>query len=164
MYFYRVASDACDYVVEKDGKLALMSQVSMDCCEYGNVAVDRATAKSYWFAGEKKVDIFKQFAGDEQTHPDGSKPILFTALHRELVWGDSSDNEIRSLGQLRDVVQQNFQSAYSPYERDNVWQRKLERWWRQFQSRLSKLELETTYEPTTDGRLQFAGMPSTGLS
>jgi hypothetical protein len=29
VYFYRVASDACDYVVEKDGKTVLMSQVSM---------------------------------------------------------------------------------------------------------------------------------------
>ena len=120
VYFYRVASDVCDYVVEKDGKPVRMSQVSSDCCEYGIVAVDRATAKSYWFTGQKKTDIFKEFARDEQINPDGSKPILFTAVYRELVLGESSDNEIRSLGQLRDVVQQNFQSAYSPYERDNA--------------------------------------------
>src|SRR6266446_1816786 len=83
VYFYRVASDACDYVVEKDGKPGLMSRVSMDCCDYGNVAVDRATAKSYWFEGERKADIFKEFARDEQIHPDSSKPILFTSLYRE---------------------------------------------------------------------------------
>jgi len=59
VYFYRVASDACDYVVEKDGKPVLRSQVWMDCCEYAIVAVDRGTAKSYWFAGEKKADTFK---------------------------------------------------------------------------------------------------------
>src|SRR5262249_19308033 len=35
VYFYRVASDSCSYVVEKDGKTVLMSRVSMDCCEYG---------------------------------------------------------------------------------------------------------------------------------
>ena len=151
VYFFRVASDACDYVVEKDGKPVLMSQVSMDCCEYGIVAVDRATAKTYWFTGEKKADIFREFARDEQMHPDSSEPILFTALYRELVWGESSDNEIRSLGQLRDLVQQNFQSAYSPYERDNVWQPKFERWWRQFRSSMSQLKLETTYEPTSEG-------------
>lgn len=151
VYFYRVASDACQYVGEKDGKPVLISQVSMDCCEYGIVAVDRASSKSYWFTGEKKADIFKEFARDEQLHPDSSKPILFTALYRELVWSESGDNEIRSLGQLRDAVQQNFQSAYSPYERDSVWQRKFDQWWRQFRSRMSKLELDTTYEPTSDG-------------
>jgi hypothetical protein len=151
VYFYRVASDVCDYVVEKDGKAVRISQVSNDCCEYGIVAIDRATAKSYWFTGEKKANIFKEFALDEQIHPDSSEPILFTALYRELVWGESSDNEIRSLGQLRDVVQQNFQSAYSPYEQDNVWQRKFERWWRQFRSHISQLKLETMYESTSEG-------------
>jgi hypothetical protein len=152
VYFYRVASDACDYVVEKDGKTVLMSQVSMDCCDYGIVAVDRKAGKSYWFAGNRKTDeMFKQFARDEGLHPDSAKPVLFTALYRELVWGDSSDNEIWSLGQLRDLVQRNFRSAYSPYERDNVWQRKFERWWRHFRSRMSQLNLETTYEPTSEG-------------
>lgn len=163
VYFYRVASDVCDYVAEKDGKPVLMSQVSNDCCDYGIVAVDRATARSYWFTGEKKPDIFREFALDEQIHPDGSKPILFTALYRELVWGESSDNEIRSMGQLRDVVQQNFQSAYSPYERDNAWLQKFERWWRQFQSRMSKLELETTYEPTTEGTTTVRGYAFNGF-
>lgn len=151
VYFYRVASDSCDYVVEKDGKAALMFQVSMDCCEYGMVAIDRATSKSYWFAGEKRSDIFKEFVGDEQIHPDSSEPTLFTALFRELVWGDSSKNDIRSLGQLRDLVQQNFQSAYSPYEQDDIWQGKFQHWWRQFQSRMSQVKLDTTYERTSNG-------------
>ena len=162
VYFYRVASDACDYVVEKDEPVR-MSQVSSDCCEYGIVAVDRTTAKGYWFTGEKKTDIFKEFARDEQIHPDGSKPILFTALYRELVWGESSDNEIRSLGQLRDLVLQNFQSAYSPYERDNAWQRKFQHWWRQFQLRMSKLELETTYEPTSEVATTVRGYAFNGF-
>jgi hypothetical protein len=121
VYFYRVASDACDYVVEKDGESNLMSQASTDCCDYGIVAVDRALAKTSWFTGEKKAAIFKEFARDEQIRPDSSEPILFVTLYRELVWSESDDNEIRSLGLLRDVVQQNFQSAYSPYERDNAW-------------------------------------------
>jgi hypothetical protein len=163
VYFYHVASDSCDYVVEKDGKPVRMSQVSNDCCEYGIVAVDRATGKSYWFRGEKTADIFKEFVRDEQIHPDGSQPTLFTALYRELVWGESGNNEIRSLGQLRDVVQQNFLSAYSPYERDNVGQRKFERWWRQFQSRMSKLELETTYEPTNEGTTTVRGYAFNGF-
>ena len=154
VYFYRVASDACDYVVQKDGKPVLMSQVSMDCCDYGIVAVDRMTNRSYWFSGTRKPEeLFKQFAGDEGLHPDSGQPTLFTALYRELVWGESSDNEIRSLGQLRDLVQQNFHSAYSPYERDNVWQRKFERWWRRFQSHMPQLKLDTTYETTTDGTI-----------
>lgn len=153
VYFYRVASDACEYVVEKDGKPVRMTQVSNDCCEYGNVAVDRATAKSYWFAGEKRANIFEEFAKDEQIEPDRSKPVLFTALYRELVWGDSGNNDIESLGQLQVAVQQNFQSAYSPYEQDNLWQRKFERWWRHFRSRTSQLKLETTYEPTTEGTI-----------
>jgi hypothetical protein len=153
VYFYHVASDVCAYVVEKDGKPVLMSQVSNDCCEYGIVAVDRATAKSYWFTGGKKADIFKEFARDEQMQPDSSRPILFIMLYRELVWGKSSDNEITSQEQLRGVVQQNFQSAYSPYERDNVWQRKFERWWRQFQSHNPQLKLETTYAPTSEGTM-----------
>jgi hypothetical protein len=151
VYFYRVASDVCGYVVEKDGKPVRMLQVSNDCCEYGMVAVDRVTSRSYWFAGDKRADIFKEFTRDEQILPDSSEPTLFTSLYRELVWGDSSNNEIRSLTQLRDVVQQNFQSAYSPYEQDNAWQREFERWWRHFRSHMSELKLDTTYERTMEG-------------
>ena len=103
--------------------------------------------------GEKRPEVFKEFALDEEIQPDSSRPVLFITLYRELVWGDSSDNEIRSLGQLRDLVQRNFQSAYSPYERDNVWQRKFERWWRRFQSRMSQLTLDTTYESTSEGTI-----------
>jgi hypothetical protein len=151
VYFYRVASDFCSSVVEKDGKPVLRSQVTMDCCEYGIVAVDRGTAKSYWFSGEKKEDTFKEFARDEQLHPDSPEPVLFSSLYRDLVWGESNDNEIRSIEQLRDAVQQNFQSAYSPYERDNVWERKFDHWWRRFRSNMPQLKLETTYEPTSEG-------------
>lgn len=151
MYFYNVASDSCDYVVERDGKPVRMTRVSMDCCEYGIVAVDRVVKKSYWFTGEKRADIFREFARDEQIYPDLPESKLFITLYRELVWGDSTGNEVRSLGQLHGLVQQNFQSAYSPYERDNVWQRNFERWWKHFRSNTPKLDLETTYEPTTDG-------------
>jgi hypothetical protein len=148
VYFYRVASDSCSYVVEKDGKHLLMSLVSMDCCEYGIVGVDRTTSKSYWFAGkEKATDVFKEFVRDEQLQPDSSKPILFVGLYRDLVWGEFNGSEIASLAQLRDLVQSNFQSAYSPYERDNIWQRKFDYWWQRFRSRMPQLKLETTYEP-----------------
>jgi len=148
VYFYRVASDVCSYVVEKDGKRVLMSQASMDCCEYGIVAVDRATSKSYWFAGkEKAADIFKEFVRDEQLQPDSSKPTLFIGLYLDLVWGEYKDKEITSLAQLRDLVQSNFQSAYSPYERDKTWQRKFDYWWRRFRLKMPQLKLETTYEP-----------------
>ena len=153
VYFYRVASDVCDYVVEKDGKPVRMPQVSMDCCDYGNVAVDRVSAKSYWFTGEKRTDIFTACVQDQQIHPDSSQPVLFMMLYRELVWGESSSNEISSLGQLRELVQQNFQSAYSPYERDNLWQRKFDRWWRRFRSHTSPLNLGTTYERTREGAI-----------
>jgi len=151
VYFYNVASDSCDYVGEKDGKPVRITQVSNDCCEYGIVAVDRVARKSYWFTGEKRTDIFREFAWDEQIYPDLPEPTLFIALYRELVWGDSTGNEVRALGQLRGLVQQNFQSAYSPYERDNSWQRNFERWWKHFRSRMPKLDLETTYEPTSEG-------------
>jgi hypothetical protein len=60
-------------------------------------------------------------------------------------------------------VQQNFQSAYSPYERDTVWQRKFDQWWRQFQSRMSKFELETTYEPTSEGATTIRGYGFNGF-
>jgi len=151
VYFYRVASDVCDYVVEKDGKPVRMTQVTSDCCEYGIVAVDRITAKSYWFHREKRAEIFKGFARDEQIHPDMPEPTLFFSLYRELVWGESGDNDIESQAQLRDAVQQNFQSAYSPYEQDNVWQGKFDHWWRQCQSNTSKLDLKTTYKSTDEG-------------
>jgi len=151
VYFYRVASDICYYVVEKDGKPVRMANVSSDCCEYGNVAVDRVTSKSYWFHGDKRAEIFKEFARDEQIHPDSSEPTLFTSLYRDLVWGESSDNEIRGLEQLRDLVERNFQVAYSPGELDSAWRRKFERWWRQFQSHMSQLKFETTYERTSEG-------------
>jgi hypothetical protein len=154
VFLYRVATDVCDYVVEEGGKPVLHTQATMDCCEYGMVAVDRVTARTYWFAGNRKrADIFKEFAHDEELCPDSSKPTLFTALYRELVWGDYNGKEIQSLGQLRDLVQTNFQSAYSPYERDTKWQRKFDAWWRQFRSQAPQLKLETTYEPATDGTM-----------
>jgi hypothetical protein len=153
VYFYRVASDSCDYIVETDGKPVRMTQITNDCCEYGTVAVDRATAKSYWFAGDEIKDIFKEFVADEQLTPGLPKPILFISLYRELVWGGSNDNEITSLRQLEDLVQQNFESAYSPYQRDDVWRPKFKRWWQRFQLRMSKLKLETTYEPTSEGTI-----------
>ena len=57
VYFYRVASDVCYYVVEKEGKPVRMTRVSSDCCEYGIVAVDRITSKNYWFHGEQSGHI-----------------------------------------------------------------------------------------------------------
>ncbi len=111
----------------------------------------RAKAMSYWFTGYKRADIFKEFARDEQIQPDSSKPTLFIALYCDLVWGEYSGNEILDLRQLRDVVQQSFQSAYSPLENDNVWERKFKRWWKQFRSSTPQLKLETTYEPTIEG-------------
>jgi hypothetical protein len=150
VYFYRVASDVCSYVVEEDGKRVLMSQVSNDCCEYGIVAIDRATAKSYWFAGKQKAtEIFKEFVRDEQLQPYSSKSTLFVGLYFDLVWGERNDKEITNIKQLRDLVQSNFQSAYSPYERDNAWQRKFDNWWQRFQLRMPQLKLETTYEPAS---------------
>lgn len=147
VYFYRVASDACSYVVEKDGKHALMTQISSDCCEYGIVAVDRVTAKSYWFGGkEKATEIFKKFVQDEQLRPDAPRPALFVGLYLGLVRDESGGREITSVSQLRDLVQSDFQSAYSPYERDDTWQRKFDYWWRQFQRQVPRLKLETTYE------------------
>jgi hypothetical protein len=128
-----------------------MYQATSDCCEYGIVAVDRTTGKSYWFDGEKRPDTFEKFARDEQIHPDVPEPTLFFSVYRELVWGESGDNDIESQGQLRDAVQQNFQSAYSPYGQDNVWQGKFDRWWRRFQSNISKSDLKTTYQSTSEG-------------
>ena len=151
VYFYRVASDVCDYVAEEGGKPVLHTQASMDCCEYGMVAVDRATGKSYWFAGSHKAEVFKEFAKDEQLCPDSSRPTLFSALYRDLVWGQYNGNEIQSFRQLRDLVQSNFQSAYSPYERDVKWERKFDGWWRQFRSRMQNVKLETTHEPASAG-------------
>jgi hypothetical protein len=154
VYFYRVASDVCDYVVENDGKYVRTSQVTLDCCDYGIVAVDRGTSKSYWFAPrEKAPDIFKDFVRDEQLQPDLPQPGLFTALYLNLVWGEDRDAEISSLGQLRNLVQRNFQSAYSPYERDNNWEHKFAAWWRRFRSRLPHLKLETAYEPASAGTI-----------
>lgn len=154
VYFYRVASDVCDYVLEEGGKPVLHTQATMDCCEYGTVAIDRVTGKSFWFGGNRKrADVFKEFAHDEQLTPDSSKPILFTALYQELVWGSTKESDIQSLGQLRDLVQSNFRSAYSPYERDTEWERMFKMWWRQFRSQTTNVKLETTYETATNGTL-----------
>jgi hypothetical protein len=151
VYFYNVASDSCDYVVEKDGKPIRMIEVSNDCCEYGLVAVDRVTKKSYWFTRENGADTFREFVRGEQIYPDLPQPGLFIALYRELAWDDSTGNEVNSLSQLRELVQQNFRSAYSPYERDDAWERKFERWWKHFRASLPKLDFEITFEPTRDG-------------
>ncbi len=175
VYFYRVASDSCDYVAESGGKSVLLTQITIDCCEYGIVAVDRRTAKSYWFAGTKKEDLFKEFARDEHIHPDLPEPVLFISLYQILVcggsWGRMSTNEIVSIEQLRDVVRENFRSAYSPGELDNVWERKFKRWWRRYRAQMPQLKLETTYEKTSEGAkvhgYAFNGfeltMPSTSL-
>ena len=151
VYFYRVSSDICEYVVEENGKSVLRTQVTNDCCEYGMVAIDRVSSKSYWFHGKGVGDTFKEFVRDEQLYPDSSKPTLFAALYRDLVWGQYTGNEIQSMGQLQDLVQRNFQVAYSPYRTDSKWQHKFDAWWRQFRSRTPQLKLETTYEPATAG-------------
>jgi len=153
VYFYRVASDNCEYVALKDGKPVRMTLVTMDCCEYGIVAVDRATSKSYWFTGDKKPEVFKQFAHDAEIRPDLPNPNSFIALYRELVWNGSDRYEIRTLEQLRNVVQENLQSAYSPYEKDNVWQKKFDHWWQRFLSRKQGLKFETTHEQVSDGTI-----------
>ena len=153
VYFFRAASDSCEYVVEENGKPVIHTQVTMDCCEYGVVAVDRATGKTYWFRGQKRREIIDEFVRDEQLQPDSPKPTLFTALYRELAWGADRDTEIRSLEQLRDLVQRNFRPAYSPYEKDNLWQRKFDAWWRKFRSKMPQLKLETSYETTSEGTI-----------
>lgn len=155
VFFYSVASDSCNYVVEEAGKKIMMTQVTSDCCDYGLVAVDRITAKSYWFSGKKREDTFKEFTRDEQILPDFAAPSLFIALYRELVWGESTDNDIESIGQLRDAAQENFKSAYSPYEQDNKWEKEFAHWWRKCLSSISQLKLETTYEKTTEGTKVF---------
>jgi len=151
VYFYRVASDDCDYIALEDGKPVRRKLVTMDCCEYGIVAVDRSTAKSYWFTQEEGADVFEKFARDEHMRPDLPASRLFVAFYREIVWGDSDEKEITSLEQLRKSVQRNFESAYSPYDKDRVWERKFEIWWRRFLSRNSQLTLGTTYEPISEG-------------
>lgn len=150
IYFYRAASDSCDFVVEKDGKTVIHSQVSMDCCEYGVVAVDRVTQKAYWFIGDKKIAAFQDLARDEKLLPDVPEPRLFFTIYSELVWGDSR-KELSSFDQLHDIVQHNFRSAYILDEKDNAGQRKFEEWWRRFCAQTPSLSLETTYEKTSDG-------------
>ncbi|PYX34338.1 MAG: hypothetical protein DMG80_02485 [Acidobacteria bacterium] len=95
----------------------------------------------------------REFVQDEQLQPDSPNPTLYTGLYLDLVWGEHTDREIRSLGQLRDLAQSNFRPAYSPYERDTKWQRKFDTWWQQFLLRMPKLKLETTYEPTSAGTI-----------
>jgi hypothetical protein len=165
VYSFRVASDTCEYLTEENGKPVIHTQVSNDCCEYGIEAVDRATSKSYWFRGDTRREIFNEFVRDEQLRPDLPEPTLFAALYLELVWGAGTDKEIRSLEQLRDLVQQNFRPAYSPYEANSIWQRKFDAWWRTFRSKMPQLKLETTYETTGEGTLvrgySFVGFPLT---
>ena len=43
--------------------------------------------RRYWFTGEKGAEIFKEFARDEQVHPDSGEPTLFIAMYPALVWG-----------------------------------------------------------------------------
>ena len=151
VYFYRVASDNCEYDTLQDGKPVKLTLVTMDCCEYGIVAVDRSTAKSYWFTPEEGADKFEEFARDEKMRPDLPFSRLFISFYRELVWGDADEKEISSLEQLRTAVGRNFESAYSPYGKDGVWARKFEIWWRKFVSRNSRLTLGTTYQPISEG-------------
>ena len=150
VYVYHVASDTCDYVAYENGKRVVYSQVTLDCCEYGIVAVDRGTQKSYWFTGTSKAVVFREFVRDEQLRPDPPKPMLFVTLYRELVGGQ---DELESSEQLRDMVQQNFRSAYSPYERDDKWESKFRSWWGRFRSSVPQLKLETTYETTPGGTI-----------
>ena len=155
VYFFHLASDVCSYVIMEKDKPVVRTQVSSDCCEYGIVAVNRSTSKSFWFSepGKNAADIFEEFVQDTKLRPDFPKPILFASLYRELVWGRGDANEIASLRQLQDLVRSNFQSAYSPYERDNAWAPKFQNWWQRFQSRDSHLKLETTYQETDGGTI-----------
>ena len=151
VFIYRAASDTCSYVTFQDGKTVRMIQTTLDCCEYGLIAVDRATAKSYWFTQDAAPSVFENFITDEQLRPDLPEARLFFALYHELVWGDPDETQMNSLEQLQNAVQQNFQSAYSPYERDKLWQSKFDHWWRRFLSKNAKLTLATTYKPANGG-------------
>ena len=151
IYFYRVASDSCEYVTQENGKTVLHTIVSMDCCEYGIVAVDRVTGKTYRFGGHQDPnETFKEFVRNEQLHPDSDKPVLFGSLYRELVWGNDDSHELSSMEQLREVVESSFRRAYSPAG-DERWQPKFNLWWRRFRSRTKEVQLERTYEATSAG-------------
>jgi hypothetical protein len=95
--------------------------------------------------------VFRQFVEDEKLILDKNHPVLFVSLYRELVIGPNDANEVTGLWQLRRLAEDNFQSAYSPYERDEKWEPKFTAWWRRFRSRTPNLQLETTTEPTSDG-------------
>jgi len=154
VYFYRVATEVCEYVEERDGKPKFTAIAHADCCNYGIVAVDRATAKTYWFGGKRKTsETFAELVRDEQLIPDSPEPILFIGLYTELVWGGSKANEIVSLDQLRGLVEENFRPAYSPSGSDRVWEQKVRTWWKQFRAREPRLALETTYQQTEGGTL-----------
>lgn len=150
VYMYEVDAESCEYVTQESGKPVLHLDVKSDCCWYGLVAVDRRTKNAYWFHPyDKRAEVFRRFARDEQLLP-GDGPELYASLYRELVWGDGS-NELTALTQLRRLAEENFQSAYSPYESDNKWQPKFDGWWRGFRSRNAHLELATTAKSTPQG-------------
>jgi hypothetical protein len=154
VYMYEVVTDVCEYVVEENGQPALRSEAHTHEPHYGIVAVDRRTGRVYWFGSNSKPAlVFKQFAQDEGLPKDKNQPLLFVSLYRELVWGTNDANEVTGLSQLRGLVEKNFQSAYSPYERDEKWEAKFLIWWQKFRSRMSHLRLETTTESTAEGFL-----------
>jgi hypothetical protein len=82
---------------------------------------------------------------------DKSHPNLFFSLYRALVVGANEAHEVTGVWQLRRLAEDNFQSAYSPYQRDEKWESKFGAWWRNFRSRLPQLRLETTTEETSEG-------------
>jgi hypothetical protein len=149
---YEVDAQSCEYVTQENGKLVLHSSIHSDCCWFGIVAVDRRTKNTYWFyPHNKRAEVFRKFVQDEGLRPGQSYPQLYASLYCDLVWGDDRTNEITALPQLRRLAEDNFQSAYSPYEKDNKWRRKFDMWWQEFRSGVPNLELQTTSKSVPQG-------------
>jgi hypothetical protein len=152
VYIYGVVADACDYVVMVNGWPEVRTEVHTHEADYGTVAVDRKTHRCYWFGRpDDSAEVFQRFVADEELMLDQKHPGLFFALYRRLVQGGGDAGEVTGFAQLRRLVEDNFRSSYSPYERDEKWQPKFAAWWRVFRNRQPRLQLETTTEPNGEG-------------
>lgn len=145
VFFFQLSDSIC-YTVgkDRDGKEALVTHMVLDGDVTFHAAVTRDKATIYWFhkPAEFTSELNRLFRDLNIRVTNELQARTAAELYRSLVPEFGSD--VAYERQLKRAVEDNFASAWAPYGRDGVWEKKFDRWWRRFQNAHARL----SYEPS----------------